>query len=141
MLFRSHSSTASLLWESSATTTGPDCCLLLFLAGVHSGEREAALEPGEPFLLRADRNAVTTLTLARQQNLAAVHRALLRRRQPPRVCPGRSRLDCAVRPCSDLLACRENIGLPLVVRCGCCFWARDGEGRKLPFCFACMLLW
>ena len=51
-----HSSTASLLWESSATTTGPD-----------SGEREAALEVEleEPLLLGADQNAVTTLTLAR----------------------------------------------------------------------------
>jgi hypothetical protein len=113
-----HSSTASLLWESSATTTGPDCRLLLFLAGVHSGEREAALEPEELFLLGVDQNAMTTLTLARRQNLAAVHRALLRRRQPPRACLGRSRPDCAVRPWSDLLAWRENIGLPLVVISG-----------------------
>uniref|UniRef100_A0A8R7U072 Uncharacterized protein n=1 Tax=Triticum urartu TaxID=4572 RepID=A0A8R7U072_TRIUA len=62
-----HSSTASLLWESSATATGPDCRLLLFLAGVYSGEREAALEVEleEPLLLGADQNAVTTLTLAR----------------------------------------------------------------------------
>ena len=114
-----HSSTASLLWESSATATGPDCRLLLFLAGVHSGEREAALEPEEPFLFGADQNAVTTLTFARRQNLAAVHRALLRRRQPPRACLCRSRPDCAVRPWSDLLAWRGNIGLsPLVVISG-----------------------
>ena len=86
-----HSSTASLLWESSATpTTGPDCRLLLFLAGVHSGEREAALERGEPFLLGADQS-----TLARRQNLAAVHRALRRRRQPPPRGPS-CRADCAV---------------------------------------------
>jgi hypothetical protein len=56
-----HSSTASLLWESSTTTGGANCCrLLLFRAGVHSGEAEAAL------LFDAGRNAMTTLALARR---------------------------------------------------------------------------
>lgn len=59
-----HSSTASLLCESSATT-GAECRLLLFLAGVQSGERDAALA-AEPFLVDADRNALTTLALARR---------------------------------------------------------------------------
>ena len=59
-----HSSTASLLCESSTATGGADCCrLLLFRAGVQSGE--AAL--GDVRLLDADdRKAITTLARARR---------------------------------------------------------------------------
>jgi hypothetical protein len=60
-----HSSTASLLWESSATTGAKECRLLLFLAGVQSGERDAAQLAG-PFLVDAGRNARATLALARR---------------------------------------------------------------------------
>lgn len=60
-----HSSTASLLWDSSATTRVAECRMLLLLAGVHSREREAALEG--PFFVGADdQNAMATLTLARR---------------------------------------------------------------------------
>lgn len=64
-----HSSTASLLCESSTTTGGADCCRLpLCLAGVQSGEATVAASAAA-FLVAvvdADRNALTTHTRARR---------------------------------------------------------------------------
>uniref|UniRef100_A0A0A9GEW2 Uncharacterized protein n=1 Tax=Arundo donax TaxID=35708 RepID=A0A0A9GEW2_ARUDO len=58
-----HSSTASLLCESSPTTGAYCCRLLLFLAGVQSGEGAGA----DVFLADdAGRNALTTTLLARR---------------------------------------------------------------------------
>jgi hypothetical protein len=59
-----HSSTASLLCESSTATGGADCCRLLpCLAGVQSGEAAAV---AAAFLdVDEDRNALSMLTLAR----------------------------------------------------------------------------